>query len=102
MDDSKAKLWQNYWENKDNASFNGLMNAYIHLIENIAEDIIAEHINRIPIDNLYAEGLFTLKDCIVAYPKGCNIPFSDYCREKVKQAMVEELEYWQANQKSNK
>ena len=99
MDDSTAKLWQNYWQNRDSDSLNGLMSAHYEVVKDLAEEIIAGDSGKPPFDNLFAEGLFTLKDCILAYSHDCPIPFEDYCGEKIKQAMLEELEYWQANQK---
>ena len=92
MDECQDKLWQNYWQKRDNDSITGLINVYIHIIKKIAEDVIDGYPDREPIDDLYTSGIFALKDCILTYPKNCQVEFEEFCRDKVRQAMVGELE----------
>ena len=92
MDENKAKLWQEFWEKGDNGSIKDIINAYIHIIETMDEEVVPGHSDEELLDALHAEGIFALKDCLLVYPEECPIAFEDYCRDKVKQAMDEEIE----------
>ena len=58
MAHNRDKLWQDYWENRDNDSILRLINSYAPLLESIAEEVIPEHPGTVSLDDLITAGVF--------------------------------------------
>lgn len=92
MDQKEKILWQNYWENGDQAKLIKLLNHYITLIKDAANRICSDD-SGVGMDDLMGAGVFALSDAVKSYLPNSQIEFEEHCMPLVEQAMLKEFSW---------
>jgi len=93
MNHEEKKLWNIYWENRDQAKIiRLLMNHYITLIKDAADRICSDH-SVVGMDDLVSAGAFALSDAIKSYLPNSQIEFQEHCMPLIEQAMLKEVSW---------
>lgn len=91
-DEEKVVLWDRYFKDKsDLEAFNGLLEAYLPLVEVIASNTKAKLPSQIEIGDLLNDGFFGLVDAIEKFDPGRGWKFETYASNRIRGEISDRL-----------
>ena len=92
MNKEELKMWEDYWGDRDTRSRNALMDHFLPIVKERAEIFHREHADLAgELDDVIMAGIFGLSDSIKAFDSQAEIDFELFCRDKIREAMKEEI-----------
>jgi RNA polymerase sigma factor for flagellar operon FliA len=90
-DDLREALWRRFLRSRRTRWRNELAEAYLPLVELLADEVAARVPRSVDPDDLISVGVFGLLQSIDAYDPGRNVKFETFCKVRVRGAMLDEL-----------
>lgn len=85
------KVWEAFFESKDELNRNQLMENYLPLVKYTAERIYSKLPDKVELDDLISAGVFGLMDAIDAYDPERGVKFATYCTPRIRGSILDEL-----------
>jgi RNA polymerase sigma factor for flagellar operon FliA len=83
--------WAEYFESRNEAARNKLMEHYLPIVRYAAERLHAKLPDEVDVDDLISSGIFGLMDAINAYDPERGVKFETYCAPRIRGAILDEL-----------
>ena len=83
--------WQSFFEKRDDASRNQLVEHYLHLVRFAAERIGAKLPDEVDVDDLMSAGTFGLVDALNSFDPDRGVKFETFCAPRIRGSILDEL-----------